>query len=160
MEEPVIYYGSCLCGGITYTLTGEPEQVVACYCSHCQKNAGSKYQIVSGSEPLCSPWRNEKKLLIFPRRLQLQSSSISRAWERCLVCQLTLEVQFAKYPSSSIDIEDPSDSMRYYTITKGTESGLPKEKHFCGNCGCTLWTVPWKHGGDIKLVRTSLIENG
>ncbi|TPX07931.1 uncharacterized protein E0L32_010386 [Thyridium curvatum] len=112
MEEPVIYYGSCLCGGITYTLTGEPEQVVACYCSHCQKNAGSKYQI------------------------------------------------FAKYPSSSIDIEDPSDSMRYYTITKGTESGLPKEKHFCGNCGCTLWTVPWKHGGDIKLVRTSLIENG
>lgn len=40
------YKGSCLCGGVKYTLHGEPEDVVECYCSHCQLNAGGESQIV------------------------------------------------------------------------------------------------------------------
>lgn len=32
--------GSCLCGGVQYTLTGPLRPVVACHCSQCQKTSG------------------------------------------------------------------------------------------------------------------------
>ncbi|KAK8135132.1 hypothetical protein PG984_007144 [Apiospora sp. TS-2023a] len=57
-------------------------------------------------------------------------------------------------------VSDPGNNVKIYTITEGTQSGFPKEKHFCGNCGCTLWTVPRKYGGMIRMIRTSLLDNG
>ena len=38
--------GACLCGGVTFELSGPPEAVLKCYCDHCQKNAGGPFQIV------------------------------------------------------------------------------------------------------------------
>jgi hypothetical protein len=45
-------------------------------------------------------------------------------------------------------------------VIAGTEtaSGKPKPKVFCGNCGCTLYTVPAKWNGKRIVVRTSLLE--
>lgn len=32
--------GSCLCGGVTYTLRGALRGVVACHCTQCRKSSG------------------------------------------------------------------------------------------------------------------------
>lgn len=32
--------GSCLCGGVSYVVTGPLRQVVACHCHQCQKTSG------------------------------------------------------------------------------------------------------------------------
>ncbi|MCF2871304.1 GFA family protein [Octadecabacter sp. G9-8] len=32
--------GSCLCGGVAYTLTGELRPSVACHCVQCRKTSG------------------------------------------------------------------------------------------------------------------------
>lgn len=32
--------GSCLCGGITFTLTGPLRDVVHCHCTQCRKTSG------------------------------------------------------------------------------------------------------------------------
>lgn len=31
--------GSCLCGGVTFEITGPMRQVVACHCSQCRKQS-------------------------------------------------------------------------------------------------------------------------
>jgi len=66
----------------------------------------------------------------------------------------------ALFLSRNMAVSDPGNNVKIYTITEGTQSGFPKEKHFCGNCGCTLWTVPRKYGGMIRMIRTSLLDNG
>lgn len=66
----------------------------------------------------------------------------------------------AAYDTSNITVDDPRQQLKVYTITEGVQSGFPKEKHFCSNCGCMLWTVPMKYEGKTRMVRTSLIENG
>jgi hypothetical protein len=38
--------GSCLCGGTTYTITGDQNTVGICHCTHCQKQSGSAFSIV------------------------------------------------------------------------------------------------------------------
>ena len=35
--------GSCLCGAITYTISGEMAKVTACHCSQCRKQTGTYY---------------------------------------------------------------------------------------------------------------------
>lgn len=32
--------GSCLCGGVRYTVTGEMREVTYCHCSQCRKTSG------------------------------------------------------------------------------------------------------------------------
>lgn len=32
--------GSCLCGGVTYTVEGEPTGATACHCGQCRKQSG------------------------------------------------------------------------------------------------------------------------
>ncbi|OAA56310.1 Cytochrome P450 [Niveomyces insectorum RCEF 264] len=110
--SPPRYRGGCRCGGIRYTLTTRPRRVIQCYCTDCQRDAGSEYQIM------------------------------------------------AEYKSDDVVVEDPLSYWKIYTIRTGTRSGQPKERHFCGNCGCLLWTVAMKDHGELRMVRTSEIENG
>lgn len=35
-----MHTGSCLCGGVTYTLTGPLRNSVACHCLQCRKTSG------------------------------------------------------------------------------------------------------------------------
>ena len=32
--------GSCLCGGVTYTVNSELDNIVACHCEQCRKTSG------------------------------------------------------------------------------------------------------------------------
>jgi len=34
------YTGSCLCGGVRYTLSAEPGPIEVCYCHMCRKGSG------------------------------------------------------------------------------------------------------------------------
>jgi hypothetical protein len=68
--------------------------------------------------------------------------------------------QTARFSRSQLHVEDPQKLVSVFSITSGTDSGFPKEKHFCRTCGTTLWTVPLKHKGEVVVLRTSLIENG
>ena len=33
--------GSCLCRGVRYTVTGEPQRFLHCHCSRCRKSTGT-----------------------------------------------------------------------------------------------------------------------
>ncbi|KAB5530520.1 Mss4-like protein [Coniochaeta sp. 2T2.1] len=103
--------GACLCEGVKFFITGVPENVFICYCSHCNKNAGALGQIS------------------------------------------------AKFKRDDIQVIEGRELMSKW-ILHDTLSGCEKHKIFCCRCGCTLWTVPMKHGGHHLVVRTSLIENG
>jgi hypothetical protein len=37
--------GGCLCGGVRYTVRGEPTHVGRCHCGDCRKESGSTYTI-------------------------------------------------------------------------------------------------------------------
>ncbi|MBU2533069.1 MAG: GFA family protein [Alphaproteobacteria bacterium] len=34
------HHGSCLCGGISFEVTGKLREVVACHCTKCRKTSG------------------------------------------------------------------------------------------------------------------------
>ncbi|OAL55106.1 hypothetical protein IQ07DRAFT_659006 [Pyrenochaeta sp. DS3sAY3a] len=103
--------GSCLCEAVEFRLTGEPENIFICYCSHCSKGAGGSNQIS------------------------------------------------AKYKAEQLKIVKGEDATTTYVLN-GTLSGAPKHKVFCSICGCTLWTIPMKHGGSHTIVRTAMISDG
>ncbi|KAK4497002.1 hypothetical protein PRZ48_011451 [Zasmidium cellare] len=39
-----IFYGSCLCKGVTYSISGRAQMSVLCHCLNCQKSSGSAFQ--------------------------------------------------------------------------------------------------------------------
>ena len=41
--------GSCLCGGITYSVTGPMRPVIACHCTQCRKTSG--HHVAATSAP-------------------------------------------------------------------------------------------------------------
>ncbi|KAK6459481.1 Mss4-like protein [Scheffersomyces xylosifermentans] len=63
----------------------------------------------------------------------------------------------AKYDTKDIEITDKDSTMKEYIVTK-TQSGFPKKKFFCGNCGCTIHTQPTKFNGEITIIRTTLLD--
>lgn len=40
--------GGCLCGSVRYTITGEPEFVMQCYCRECQLATGTGHTTIVG----------------------------------------------------------------------------------------------------------------
>jgi hypothetical protein len=43
------YNGSCLCGGVKFTISADPVILLSCFCEHCSKGAGGPNQLVSRS---------------------------------------------------------------------------------------------------------------
>ena len=44
-----VHTGSCLCGAVTYRVTGPMRQVVACHCTQCRKASG--HHVAATSAP-------------------------------------------------------------------------------------------------------------
>lgn len=40
--------GKCLCGDVSYEVSGDPLMCVACHCKNCQRQAGSALSIIVG----------------------------------------------------------------------------------------------------------------
>jgi hypothetical protein len=47
MAQTTVAQGKCLCGAIKFTLVGEPDKSIVCYCSDCRKGSGSIGQFMS-----------------------------------------------------------------------------------------------------------------
>ena len=58
-----MYKGSCLCGDVSFEITGEIKDIICCHCSKCRKAQGSAFatngnleekhfKIISGKENL------------------------------------------------------------------------------------------------------------
>jgi len=47
MSEDVLTEGRCLCGDVTYTLTGKPVGMAQCHCKDCQRATGTKGDLSS-----------------------------------------------------------------------------------------------------------------
>lgn len=140
-NHPTTHTGTCLCGGVSFTVKGKPNAVFCCYCGDCSKGAGGPCQIV-GALYVAYSSKPVNDLLTY-------------AW-----------LQTASYYSSHFEFKDPYGLMTRYTISD-TVSGLPKEKGFCGRCGCTLFTIPTRvlttsasDGPEEIVIRISLIQNG
>jgi hypothetical protein len=64
-----------------------------------------------------------------------------------------------KFNTKDVQITDKNSTMKEYIISK-TQSGFPKKKLFCGECGCTILTQPMKYNGEVSIVRTTLLDDG
>lgn len=42
---PTTRTGRCLCGSVTYELTGDPIAVAVCHCDHCQRQSGGAFSV-------------------------------------------------------------------------------------------------------------------
>jgi hypothetical protein len=40
MSSPKSYKGSCFCGAVQFTVTGEPPSMGYCHCNSCRQSAG------------------------------------------------------------------------------------------------------------------------
>ncbi|EJT78523.1 hypothetical protein GGTG_03623 [Gaeumannomyces tritici R3-111a-1] len=136
MAEAEMYKGSCLCGHVTFKARGASEGNIACYCTQCQKNSGSTHQIASATPIRQQPLTKTART----------SPTTSRV---------------ATFSLANMTVSDPQNSIKIWNVPgESCSSGLPKEKVFCGNCGCTLWTIPAALKGKGQYVRTSLFDGG
>ncbi|CAN3365183.1 hypothetical protein DICA3_E22254 [Diutina catenulata] len=64
-----------------------------------------------------------------------------------------------RWLSKDVDMRDPDNKLKTYVITK-TESGKPKDKLFCGECGVTIGTRPGNHepGKQRTHLRVTLFD--
>ena len=42
---PVVRTGRCLCGAVTYELSGDPIATAVCHCEHCQRQSGGAFSV-------------------------------------------------------------------------------------------------------------------
>lgn len=80
----------------------------------------------------------------------------------CIDCRKSsghLGQLLAKIDTENLSIEDPTEQLKEYTITK-TSSGFPKKKVFCNTCGCTLMTQPMKYEAKVSILRVTLLDKG
>jgi hypothetical protein len=67
----------------------------------------------------------------------------------------------AVFNTSEVQILKTRDKFKTYEIPGScTYSGHDKVKVACKECGCTLYTVPMKWGGEKMVIRTSLFDGG
>ena len=43
MDEPIT--GQCVCGAVSYSISGEPKRVTICHCRWCQRRTGSAFGV-------------------------------------------------------------------------------------------------------------------
>ncbi|KAI5818281.1 Mss4-like protein [Pyronema omphalodes] len=81
----------------------------------------------------------------------------------CIDCQKNSGAPFqsnAMFNTADIILEDPQGVLKTYQIAEGTASGKPKEKGWCGNCGCQVYTKPGHYEGRVMVVKTGFLDGG
>ncbi|MBR9870716.1 MAG: GFA family protein [Gammaproteobacteria bacterium] len=52
------YFGSCLCGTVSFLVNGDFDNFYLCHCQHCQKDTGSAYAANLFSQSAQLVWRS------------------------------------------------------------------------------------------------------
>ena len=136
MVNAQITKGSCLCGGVTYEITGEPRPIMFCHCTQCRKSTG--HHMAATGAAL------ENFTLTCQDSLKWYRSSDTAKRGFCGNCGSTLFWQ--------------GDGRDYVAIAAGSVDGatglILKGHIFCDDKG-DYYEL---HGGDFQLPGTYLQE--
>lgn len=80
-SSDVEYSGSCLCGGVAFSLVGRFDAFYLCHCNRCQKGTGSLHGANLFSNHLALDWRRGEALL---QTFQVANTRHKRCF--CKVC--------------------------------------------------------------------------
>ncbi len=106
--------GSCLCGGITYRVTGSLRPVIACHCQQCRKTSG--HHVAATSAP-------RDRITITGEVRWFQSSPLARRGF-CPTC------------GSNLFWDGPGENLSIFAGTLDGTTGLQLAGHiFCADKG-------------------------
>ncbi|GGB18230.1 GFA family protein [Agarivorans gilvus] len=97
------HQGSCLCGQVHYSVSGEFDSFYLCYCRHCQKDSGSAHAANLFSSQAKLTWLSGEALV---RTYQLPNSRHVKSF--CQHCGSALPAQLEgllQVPAGSLDSE-------------------------------------------------------
>ena len=101
--------GGCLCGAIRYESSAQPEMIVACHCSTCQKNTGSAFS-VNIAMPQNEVSISGSSLVTYEERNGSDSSPFYRSF--CAICGSPVSGRGGAYPGviflKAGTLDDPS----------------------------------------------------
>lgn len=95
--------GSCACGKVTYTSTGEPSHLDFCYCLTCQRQSGAPFMAWLGLPRASISWQGAA-LSTWRASIDLPDRTFNAAdvtiAERsfCRTCSSPLTLQYDLYP--------------------------------------------------------------
>ena len=96
--------GACLCGAVTYEVTGPLVDADHCHCSKCRRHHGAAFATYAGVEPGHFRWVRGQDLV------RIYESAAGAGWCFCSVCGSSL---------------GGSDQGEITSITLGTVEGDP-----------------------------------
>ncbi|MCG9721388.1 GFA family protein [Shewanella sp. Isolate7] len=105
-RSEVEFSGSCLCGGVAFSLVGRFDAFYLCHCHRCQKGTGSLHGANLFSHHLVLNWRRGEALL---QHFQLANSRHRRCF--CKVCGSPMPYRLDEFnlvvPAGCLDVEVP-----------------------------------------------------
>lgn len=95
--------GSCLCGGITFEITGRFERFFLCHCSRCRKDTGSAHAANLFSTTAKITWLSGRNLVA---TYQLPSTRHQKSF--CSICgsavpSIQMDGALLAVPAGSLD---------------------------------------------------------
>jgi len=110
-SQEINLQGSCLCGGVSYTATGNTDRFYYCYCKRCRKATGSSHAsnlFMTGS----LSW-HQGETLIKSYKLPEAERFGNHFCETCgsRLPKAVPEMNFVMIPAGSLDVEPPIKPM-------------------------------------------------
>ena len=104
VDDGVLFKGGCRCGGVQYTASAIPKDIIFCHCRACQQLSGSAYLPFTGVP---------KNALTFTEESTREMLKLSDIAERsfCSRCGAPITMTYSFYPDevsltmSSVDLE-------------------------------------------------------
>ena len=95
-------------------------------------------------------------------KVKLNNSALNVGNCYCSDCQKSAGGPYqcnAMFDTSDVGLEDPKGYAKLYVVPKEqTLSGIEKQKWFCGNCGCALFTRPMSLKGEKSFIKTGILD--
>jgi hypothetical protein len=103
-----ILKGSCICGAVTYEITGEPRAFYHCHCGRCRKSSGTGHASNVILKPETASWTSGEELL---KSFAVPEAQRFRT-QFCGTCgspmpRIAQDLSIAVIPAGSLDTEPP-----------------------------------------------------
>ncbi|TVY91856.1 hypothetical protein LAWI1_G002178 [Lachnellula willkommii] len=130
--------GSCLCGSITYIISGTPSTTVLCHCISCKKSSGSAFMAnnfyeASVKSQFLSPPTGERSVSV------------------CVFHKTNAYLLVQQF-----NITSPTSTLKTYNDTS-PDDGSFVERSFCGDCGSNIFIKNPKWKGAV-IVATGTLD--
>jgi len=97
------YKGSCLCGAVQFTVTGDFQSFFLCHCQHCQKDTGSAHAANLFSTSATLKWdRGAEQVKVFNLPNSRHCKSFCRECGSALPTR-QMDGQLLVVPAGSLD---------------------------------------------------------